>query len=108
MSGPYTRVSHSDNFSDGSATDGTVVIDAVEAGLEAVETTVAGLTTAGVTWAQMPAGAVCFMVYNTGTSSYPTRATSRTDIYGLWQGPSAPPTTTGYALAGDGWVNTTP
>ena len=35
--GPYTRVAHGDAFADGSATDLTVIIDAIEVGLEAVE-----------------------------------------------------------------------
>lgn len=40
----YTRVSHSSPFSDSSSTDATLVINAIEAGLEAAETTIASQT----------------------------------------------------------------
>jgi hypothetical protein len=40
----YTRVSHASNFSDGSATDAAVVVNAIEVGLENAETTIASHT----------------------------------------------------------------
>ena len=53
----------------------------------------AGGTGGSVTIADLPAGSVVYARYNTGTSSWPARPTSRTDIMVHWVGgdDSTPP-----------------
>jgi hypothetical protein len=56
-----------------------------------------------VTLANSPAGTYITNDYNFGTSTYPVRPTSRTDLIVVWRGPTAPPSSAGYALNGDEW-----
>jgi hypothetical protein len=63
--------------------------------------------TSQATWPIVPAAVTATVDYNTGSSSYPARPTSRTDIVVRWRGPVAP--TVGGSGAVDNvdeWVNT--
>lgn len=42
-----------------------------------------------------------YVDYNFGTSSYPVRPTSRTDLIAIWRGPTQPTAGGGYSLAND-------
>lgn len=87
MAGPYPRPDHSSPFSDSSPTDGTVVVAAIETGLEALEALAAsGLTVVGYSGS----------AYNTPATTQGTR---------LFTGPVTP--TTG-SVTGDLWLNTSP
>lgn len=60
-----------------------------------------------VTYASLPAGTTIGIDYDTGTSAYPVRPTSRADIIVRWRGPSAPTIGgTGAVNNVDEWVNT--
>ena len=63
--------------------------------------------TSQATWPIVPTATTATIDYNTGSSSYPARPTSRTDIVVRWRGPVAP--TVGGSGAVDNvdeWVNT--
>jgi hypothetical protein len=63
--------------------------------------------TSQATWPIVPAATTATVDYNTGSSSYPARPTSRTDIVVRWRGPVAPAVGgTGAVDNVDEWVNT--
>lgn len=63
--------------------------------------------TSQATWVIVPAATTATVDYNTGSSSYPSRPTSRTDIVVRWRGPVAPTVGgTGAVDNVDEWVNT--
>jgi len=54
-------------------------------------------------YTNMEPGSMFVVDYNFGSSAYPARPTSRTDLVAVWRGPSAPQIGGGFALAGDAW-----
>ena len=76
----YQRVSHSSPFSDGSSTDAAVVVNAIEAGLEAAETTIATHTTAiaAETTARTAADATLTTSVATNATAIAAETTART------------------------------
>lgn len=61
--------------------------------LKWINKTASGASGGPITAADLPAGSVMFARYNTGTSTWPARPTSRTDIMVHWIGAneSTPP-----------------
>ena len=70
-------------------------------------TPAAGGGLSSVTYENLPGGSTITVKY--GTSSYPARPTTRTDIFVRWRGPVAPTNGgTGAVTDVDAWENTTP